>query len=54
MFGQRVELGEGVGDRKCAENRESTSPGISERTERFLGAVFRKLAAEGLVERGER
>jgi hypothetical protein len=37
----------------AAGNRESTSLGIGARVERFLGAVFRQLAAEGLVERVE-
>ncbi len=35
---------EEVGVIKVAGNRESTTPGIGERTERFLVAVFRLLA----------
>jgi hypothetical protein len=36
-----------------AGNRESSAPGIGARVERFLGAVFRQLRAEGMVEQGE-
>jgi hypothetical protein len=46
-------LGKGVGVRNCAGNRESKAPGIGGRTERFLARVFKRLAAEGMVERGE-
>jgi hypothetical protein len=32
-----------------AGNRESTTPGIGERVERFMREVFRRLTAEGLI-----
>jgi hypothetical protein len=34
-------------------NRESKSPGIGDRVERFLAVVFRRLAEEGLVAAGD-
>jgi hypothetical protein len=36
-----------------AGNRESSSPGIGDRVERFLGAVFKQLRAEGFLEVAE-
>jgi hypothetical protein len=44
----------GVRTLNVAENRESNSPGIGARVERFLARVFKQLAAEGMVDRGER
>jgi hypothetical protein len=44
----------GVRVLNVAGNRESSAPGIGVRVERFLGAVFRQLRAEGMVEQGER
>ena len=39
----------GVKVLNVAGNRESTTPGIGERVERFMREVFRRLAAEGLI-----
>jgi hypothetical protein len=44
----------GIRTLNVAGNLETNTPGIGERTERFLAVVFKRLAEEGMVSTGER